>query len=511
MGHEWEVSLEEFWVAALDESGGDEPVMGMIGFHSTWGVEGSTKVWRLPVEGDLWPKGVALHSTHRISPRVGTLRLPATPGAPITAGGPQPPTLISGFVVTAVEHDNTALSVFAGALDKVVTELRGHLERLVARMDLLFLGLLRPGSAGDKVREVQQALTDLDYEPGGIDGSYGPRTEAAVKRFQADNGLAQDGIVGAKTWAALQVRRAVHQVRKATELSWFEKLQLFLVAAGDPDEAADEPVMRVFTNKLEYANLLPGLALLGPERLNFRVRKEGSFNYEVRGQIKRGPHVEDTGGGFAPFHPECTPSAGTPIAVKNAVAMVDAGQASRLRIEITLTTGSGSSARTLTAYSTGFRVIAAPAAGAAPVLRPGDRGEPVRRLQQALATAGFDPGGIDGIFGQRTETAVRRFQQAKGLAVDGIVGAQTWAALRQAAASEQGGIGVDVVECRDGSPVSRRWDISVRGGTAGYSLRAAIDGLGEYLFPLTQAADAATGSASGASVRVVAKKPATIA
>lgn len=65
----------------------------------------------------------------------------------------------------------------------------------------------------------------------------------------------------------------------------------------------------------------------------------------------------------------------------------------------------------------------------ASTLRSGSRGEEVRQLQQALAAAGFSPGAIDGIYGPATERAVRAFQQAKGLAVDGIAGPQTWAAL----------------------------------------------------------------------------------
>lgn len=53
----------------------------------------------------------------------------------------------------------------------------------------------------------------------------------------------------------------------------------------------------------------------------------------------------------------------------------------------------------------------------------------IARLQQALAHKGFDPGHIDGIWGRRTELAVRRFQAARGLTVDGIVGPNTRLAL----------------------------------------------------------------------------------
>lgn len=57
------------------------------------------------------------------------------------------------------------------------------------------------------------------------------------------------------------------------------------------------------------------------------------------------------------------------------------------------------------------------------------RGEDVRRLQLALKEQGYDPGQIDGIYGKKTERAVRRFQRANGLKVDGIAGKQTQFAL----------------------------------------------------------------------------------
>lgn len=64
-----------------------------------------------------------------------------------------------------------------------------------------------------------------------------------------------------------------------------------------------------------------------------------------------------------------------------------------------------------------------------PTLRSGSRGQAVERLQQALANLGFDPGSIDGIFGQRTRSAVVAFQKSRNLQADGVVGPKTWAAL----------------------------------------------------------------------------------
>lgn len=63
-------------------------------------------------------------------------------------------------------------------------------------------------------------------------------------------------------------------------------------------------------------------------------------------------------------------------------------------------------------------------------LRRGESSADVRELQQALAREGFDPGSSDGKFGANTERAVRAFQRANGLEVDGVVGTHTRAALR---------------------------------------------------------------------------------
>ena len=62
-------------------------------------------------------------------------------------------------------------------------------------------------------------------------------------------------------------------------------------------------------------------------------------------------------------------------------------------------------------------------------LRRGDRGDNVTKLQNILNAKGFNAGNADGIFGENTENAVKAFQQAYGLSVDGIVGPDTWNSL----------------------------------------------------------------------------------
>ena len=65
-----------------------------------------------------------------------------------------------------------------------------------------------------------------------------------------------------------------------------------------------------------------------------------------------------------------------------------------------------------------------------PTLQRGSTGPDVTRLQQRLLDLGFDPNGVDGVFGPGTEAAVKAFQQANGLGVDGKVGPITRAALQ---------------------------------------------------------------------------------
>lgn len=66
-----------------------------------------------------------------------------------------------------------------------------------------------------------------------------------------------------------------------------------------------------------------------------------------------------------------------------------------------------------------------------PSLRKGDRGTKVKKLQKLLLTCGYSVGvkGSDGIFGNATEAAVKRFQADHGLEADGIYGKKTHAAL----------------------------------------------------------------------------------
>lgn len=59
----------------------------------------------------------------------------------------------------------------------------------------------------------------------------------------------------------------------------------------------------------------------------------------------------------------------------------------------------------------------------------GSYGDTVRQIQEKLTAWGYYSGEIDGIYGSRTETAVKKFQKTNGLSADGVAGSATLAAM----------------------------------------------------------------------------------
>jgi peptidoglycan hydrolase-like protein with peptidoglycan-binding domain len=93
--------------------------------------------------------------------------------------------------------------------------------------------VLRKGSSGEAVRQLQEALKDLGYDPGNVDGHFGDQTESAVKAFQHDHGLTADGIVGEVTW--LNIDEADHSnptIRRGSRGNPVRRAQKRLTLAG---------------------------------------------------------------------------------------------------------------------------------------------------------------------------------------------------------------------------------------------------------------------------------------
>ena len=81
---------------------------------------------------------------------------------------------------------------------------------------------------------------------------------------------------------------------------------------------------------------------------------------------------------------------------------------------------------------------------AADSYKKGSGGEVVTKIQQRLSDWGYYSGEIDGVYGSKTEEAVKKFQKANGLTVDGVAGPATLAAIGLPSGSSSGGSSSDV-------------------------------------------------------------------
>ncbi|MDR3344684.1 MAG: peptidoglycan-binding protein [Oscillospiraceae bacterium] len=84
----------------------------------------------------------------------------------------------------------------------------------LSEVERVYKEVLREGDTGQEVQVIQYYLDfisefNLNIPPVNVDGIYGPRTRAAVLAFQAQYGLAQDGIVGHGTWNRMQTAYSV--------------------------------------------------------------------------------------------------------------------------------------------------------------------------------------------------------------------------------------------------------------------------------------------------------------
>ena len=95
---------------------------------------------------------------------------------------------------------------------------------------------IRRGQQGDSVQQLQEMLTARGYDLGAADGVLGRRTEAAVRAFQRDQGIAVDGVVGPQTLGALGVPSGASTVERAGQTQ--ARQQAVRTTGADPSVAA---------------------------------------------------------------------------------------------------------------------------------------------------------------------------------------------------------------------------------------------------------------------------------
>lgn len=289
---------------------------------------------------------------------------------------------------------------------------------------------LRRGSRGSAVMDLQRRLTQAGFNPGPVDGIFGQGTDSAVRAFQRARGLSVDGIVGPNTWAALGSPSTPGgpvtppPSGSRTVDGYVNGVRRSITVSAVPNGKSMRTDAAAAFNRMHAAARQEGIEL----RVNsaFRTMAEQEALYAAylngTGNLAARPGYSNHQGGIAADISVGSTSSSTYQWLKR--------NASRFGFVRTVSSEpwhweyrpGGEGAIALEFEEELFEA-------SQPTLRRGSRGDAVRDLQQRLLGAGFNPGPVDGIFGQGTDGAVRAFQRSRGLAVDGIVGPLTWAAL----------------------------------------------------------------------------------
>ena len=125
--------------------------------------------------------------------------------------------------------------------------------------------LLRPGSKGEDVKQLQKKLNQFGFPAGQVDGKYGSQTETAVRQFQNRVGLAVDGIFGPDTRKALDKYNPPGYPGLLREGSKGDNVKLVQKAVGVKADGIFGPDTKEAVKKFQRKNGLASDGLVGPK------------------------------------------------------------------------------------------------------------------------------------------------------------------------------------------------------------------------------------------------------
>ncbi len=153
--------------------------------------------------------------------------------------------------------------------------------------------VLRQGSKGGEVKEVQRRLKQWGYYDGPVDGIYGAKTVEAVKKFQRKNGLTADGIAGKSTYQALGMNDSAKALEgnkggssNSSSSSSYTNSDLYLLAKCIYAEARGESytgqvaVGAVILNRVASSAFPNSIAGVIYQRHAFTAVSDGQINLE---------------------------------------------------------------------------------------------------------------------------------------------------------------------------------------------------------------------------------------
>ena len=258
---------------------------------------------------------------------------------------------------------------------------------LVTVLSLIPLGStqaasLKQGSKGTEVKQLQQNLIGLGFLEGSADGSYGSKTKAAVKEFQAEFGLSPDGNAGEATQAA--VENAVVRLQVELKNAGF--------APGTPDGHFGSKT-KTALKKFQKDRKLPETGVA--DSATWKAMNKSSSGIQAGVSAKTSAQVKQLqqaliGLGFLTGKADGAYGSKTREAVRS--------------FQKAYGLGADGSAGPDTMTALKNAVVA---------------------IQNALARKGYYSGKIDSSFGGGTKSAVKAYQSAVGLEGTGVAGSAT--------------------------------------------------------------------------------------
>lgn len=156
---------------------------------------------------------------------------------------------------------------------------------------VLTAAVLRQGSRGGEVKEVQRRLKQWGYYKGSVDGVFGSGTRSAVISFQRKNGLTADGVVGAATYRALGMNDSYNALQNQVSSSGvggYSSADVYLLARTIYAEGRGEPytgqvaIGAVVMNRVRHPSF--------PNTVSGVVYQKNAFTAVSDGQINLTPN-----------------------------------------------------------------------------------------------------------------------------------------------------------------------------------------------------------------------------
>ena len=251
--------------------------------------------------------------------------------------------------------------------------------------------LLKRGSQGEAVKNVQAALKRLGYFEGKTDGDFGEYTENAVKEFQRQNGLTPDGVVGQATLNKLSSSTA--KTAKPTATPTPRKTPTPKPTKTPTPRPTKTPTPKpTHTPNVSNTYLSHGTSGKNVTKMQNRLIDLGYLYGKASGKV-------------------CDITEEAIISFQRRNGLYDDGVAGPDTLE--------------KMYSSSAKKANSAVGIIGVTLSVGNEGPGVKILQNRLKSFGFLSGAADGVYGAATEEAVRDFQRANGLKADGKAGHDT--------------------------------------------------------------------------------------